>query len=309
MSSKWNVERIGNLSGKVAVVTGANSGIGYAAARDLAAHGARVILACRSPERGQDAVARVREEVPGADVRFEALDLADLDQVRVFAERVIATEERLDLLVNNAGVMVPPQSKTAQGFELQLGVNHFGHFALTGHLLPLITKTPQARIVTVSSLAHRQGKMRFDDLNFESGYSAWPAYGQSKLANLLFTFELARKLEAAGHDTKAVAAHPGWTATNLQQHSLAARVFNPIFAMTTDQGALPTLYAATAHDVDSGDYIGPDGFYEMRGHPKKVGSTPRAHNRDDAAQLWELSEELTGVSFGLEGAPAQRLAS
>ena len=307
MTTKWNTNEIADMNGKVAIVTGANSGIGYVAARELAGKGAQVVLACRSEQRGQDAVTRLRGEVPDADVRFEALDLSDLDSVKAFAERFSGSNAQLDLLINNAGVMVPPLGRTQQGFELQLGVNHFGHFALTGRLLPLLARTPGARVVTVSSMAHRGGKMDFDDLDWSTrSYSPFAAYGQSKLANLLFTFELARKLEAAGIETLAVAAHPGWTATNLQQNSLPARIFNPLFAMPTDQGALPTLFAAADSDVDSGDYIGPHAFFEVRGYPTKVGTNDRAKSTEDAARLWKISEERTGVTFDFGSVKEER---
>jgi len=296
--SKWTSEQIGAQQGKVAIVTGANSGIGFEAARELARAGAKVILACRSPERGENALGRIRDEQPEADVHFLKLDLSDLAQVEGFAKAFAADHARLDVLVNNAGVMMPPESRTAQGFELQMGVNHFGHFALTGHLLPLLLNTPDARVVNVSSMAHRSGKMSFDDPNWKSrSYRKLASYGQSKLANLLFTFELQRRLEAAGSDVIATAAHPGWTSTNLQQHNGLFEALNPFFAMKAPQGALPTLRAATDPGADGGDYFGPDGFMEMKGYPVLVGSTKRARNPDDAAQLWDLSLQLTGVGY------------
>jgi NAD(P)-dependent dehydrogenase (short-subunit alcohol dehydrogenase family) len=309
--ARWTANDMTDLNEKVAIVTGANSGIGYVAARELARKGATVVLACRSPERGAAALERLQQEVPEADARFIPLDLADLEKVGAFAAQVFGEYDRLDVLVNNAGVMIPPESRTAQGHELQFGVNHLGHFALTGLLLPLIRRTRGARVVNVSSMAHRGGKMAFDDLNWESrSYGAVAAYGQSKLANLLFTSELARRLEDAGVDATSVAAHPGWTATNLQQHSLLVRLFNPLFGMKPDQGALPTLFAATADEVEANDYIGPGGFMEMSGYPKKVGTNARARSAEDAARLWQLSEEMTGVSFDFaERAPEVRLAS
>lgn len=301
----WTSEEIGDLSGKVAIVTGANSGIGFEAARELAGAGADVVLACRSAERGEDAVARIRAEHTGAQVRAMLLDLADLEQVATFATAFADAYPRLDLLVNNAGVMMPPQSRTAQGFELQLGVNHFGHFALTGHLLARLVATPGARVVNVSSMAHRQGKMRFDDLNWEKRrYRKLASYGQSKLANLLFTFELQRRLEAAGTDVIVTAAHPGWTSTNLQQHNGLFRTLNPFFAMKPPQGALPTLRAATDPSAEGGDYFGPDGFFEVTGHPVRVGAAKAARSVEDAARLWEVSVELTGVSYDALAATA-----
>jgi NAD(P)-dependent dehydrogenase (short-subunit alcohol dehydrogenase family) len=218
--------------------------------------------------------------------------------VRAFAAAFARARARLDLLINNAGVMVPPESTTQQGFELQFGVNHLGHFALTGLLLPLVRATPSARVVTVSSQAHRMGAVDFADLQFtERGYQPWPAYGQSKLANLLFTFELQRRLEAEGVDAIAVAAHPGWTGTDLQRNSWYIRPLNRLFAMTPAQGALPTLRAATAPDVNGGEYFGPHGFREMWGHPVRVGTTDAARDADDAVRLWRVSEELTGVRY------------
>ncbi len=298
MRGSWTSADIPDQSGRVAIVTGANSGIGFETARELARKGASVVLACRSEERGNEARDRIRAEQPDADVRVMKLDLADLDQVREYAAAFRTEFDRLDLLINNAGVMVPPEGRTQQGSELQFGINHIGHFALTGLLLDLLLATPGARVVTVSSQAHRQGKMDFDDLDFERrGYQAAAAYGQSKLANLLFTFELDRRLAAAGADVTVAAAHPGWTVTNLQRHSRLIGMLNPIFGMNQAKGALPTLRAATAPDVRGGDYFGPGGFYEMRGYPKRVGTTSAAESEEDAARLWAVSEERTGVTY------------
>jgi NAD(P)-dependent dehydrogenase (short-subunit alcohol dehydrogenase family) len=292
---KWTYDDIPDQSGKTAIVTGANTGIGYETALALAKKGARVVLACRSREKGEAAGAKISAEQPQGQAEFSALDLSDLDSVRAFAESFVDQNNRLDLLINNAGVMMCPESKTAQGDELQFGVNHLGHFALTALLLPLLRTTPNARVVTVSSMAHRSGKMTFDDLNFtKRGYNAMGAYGQSKLSNLLFTFELQRKLDAAGADTVAVAAHPGWTSTDLQRHTWWARMLNPLFSMSPEKGALPTLRAATAQDVKSNEYYGPQGFQEMRGYPVRVGKTDAAKNPEDAARLWTVSEEMTG---------------
>lgn len=288
---------IPNQDGKVAIVTGANSGIGFETARALAAKGAHVVLACRNQEKGADAVARIEAAHPGASVELGSLDLSSLASVRTFATELQKLHPRVDLLVNNAGVMVPPYQRTQDGFELQFGTNHLGHFALTGQLLPALLKSDAPRVVNVASLAHKMGEIHFDDLAFEAGYKPWAAYGQSKLANLLFTYELGRWLEAKGLPVVVAAAHPGWTATNLQQTSAMARLFNPIFAMKPIGGALPTLYAATAPDVHSGDYIGPSGLGEMRGAPKKVQSNARSKDRQTAARLWTVSEELTGVRF------------
>jgi len=298
--SRWTLEDIPSQNGRSAIVTGANTGIGYETARALARAGGNVILACRSSTRGQMAVERLASEGPPGRAEFALLDLADLDSVRAFAESYARSHDRLDLLINNAGVMIPPASKTKQGFELQFGVNHLGHFALTGHLLRLLLTTPSSRIVTVSSGAHRQGKMTFEDLQFaRRRYRAWAAYSQSKLANLLFTFELQRKLTAAQADLLAVAAHPGWAATDLQRHSRVIRAVIKYVAMSPQQGALPTLRAATAPDVKGGEYYGPDGFREAWGYPVRVGATREARSLEDAARLWAVSEELTGVRFDL----------
>jgi NAD(P)-dependent dehydrogenase (short-subunit alcohol dehydrogenase family) len=227
------------------------------------------------------------------------LDLGDLDSVRAFAGAFKGRYQALHTLINNAGVMHPPFGKTKQGFETQFGVNHLGHFALTGLLLDVITRTPGARIVTVSSGAHRMGRIDFDNLNAEKGYRSNGAYAQSKLANLLFTYELQRRLEAVGKEAMAVAAHPGWTATNLQQHSGLLNFLNQFFAQTPEMGALPTLRAATAPDVRGGDYYGPGRFMELVGHPKKVSSNSRSHDEAVAARLWAVSEEMTGVTYSL----------
>ena len=296
----WTVKNIQNLTGKITIITGANSGIGYEAARGLATKGAQVIMACRNIEKGKAAAQQIRAEQPQAQVEVMALDLADLASVRSFAAAFTDRYASLDILCNNAGVMALSQRyETVDGFEMQFGTNHLGHFALTGLLLEVIQKTPKARIVTISSGAHQMGKVEFDNLNAERSYKRWGAYGLSKLANLLFTYELQRRLEATGQDVIAVAAHPGWTATNLQSHAGVARLLNYIFAQNGEMGALPTLYAATAPDVHGADYIGPGGFMEMRGYPKKVQSNEASHDLTVAKRLWEVSEELTGVQYPL----------
>jgi NAD(P)-dependent dehydrogenase (short-subunit alcohol dehydrogenase family) len=286
-----------DLAGRVAVVTGANSGIGFHAARELAAHGAKVVLAVRDAEgKGADAAARMT-----GDVEVRRLDLADLASVRAFAE---GFDGPLDILVNNAGVMATPRRVTADGFELQLGTNHLGHFALTGLLLDRLRG---GRVTTVSSGAHNMGWIRFDDLMGERRYQRWLAYGQSKLANLLFAFELQRRADAAGFELTSTAAHPGYAATNLQLagprlegskvRELLGRLGNVVLAQSDEMGALPTLYAAT-EDLPGGTYVGPDGFAEQRGHPKIVGANGRARDEETARRLWDVSEELTGVTYG-----------
>jgi NAD(P)-dependent dehydrogenase (short-subunit alcohol dehydrogenase family) len=286
------------MAGRTAIVTGANSGIGRAAAAALARAGAHVVLAVRTPAKGEEAAAKM----PG-ETEVRPLDLASLASVREFAGGWDGGE--IALLINNAGVMVPPRSQTEDGFELQFGTNHLGHFALTNLLLDQIT----GRVVTVSSSAHRMGRIDFDDLNWErKPYRAWSAYGQSKLANLLFTAELQRRLTEAGSPVLAMAAHPGYTSTNLQFHSgkklqdWVSHVGNSLLGQSEDGGALPTLYAATA-DVPGNSFAGPSGFMESRGAAKLVGRTSQARDMDVARRLWEVSEELTGVSFPLAAAP------
>jgi NAD(P)-dependent dehydrogenase (short-subunit alcohol dehydrogenase family) len=295
----WSEAEIPDQSGRAAVVTGANSGIGYETARALAAKGARVVLACRSEARGRDAEARLRAAVPGADARFEALDLGSLASVRAFAEKLRAAEPRLDLLVNNAGVMMTPYGRTADGFELQLGTNHLGHFALTGLLLDPLRATPRARVVNVSSAVHFVGRIDFDDLDGERSYGRTRAYAQSKLANLLFTLELQRRFEAAGADALAAAAHPGSTRTGLQQHAPLMRALVALFSQAPPEGALPTLRAATAPDVRGGDYFGPSRFGGMIGPPALARRSPRARDAAAARRLWQVSEERTGVRYAL----------
>ena len=291
---KWTAAEIPVQTGKTAVVTGANSGLGASIARELAGAGASVVLAVRDTEKGERAA-----EAIGQRARVEALDLADLSSVRSFAERFEGT---LDLLINNAGVMAPPRRLTADGFESQLGTNHLGHFALTGLLLPKLLASDAPRVVTQSSGAHRIGRINFDDLQGERRYNNWLAYGQSKLANLLFAFELQRR--AAGTELQSIAVHPGYAATNLQTagparwyERLGGQLGNVIIAQSAEMGALPALYAATAPDVPGGSFVGPDGFLEQRGYPHLVTAAGRAYDEDAARRLWEVSEELTGVHY------------
>ena len=298
-TQNWTAEQLSDQTGRVAIVTGANSGIGFETARVLAEKGATVVMACRNLVKTNPKADEIREAHPEATVEVMELDLSDLESVRRFADAFRAKHSRLDLPINNAGIMVPPYGTTAQGFETQFGVNHLGHFALTGSLLDLIIQTPGSRIVTVSSVAHQFGKIQFSDLNWEKGYKAQSAYGQSKLANLLFTYELQRRLAAAGKDTLAVAAHPGWTETNLQEHAKGVKFLNRFFGQEPLMGALPTLYAATESDVNGAEYYGPSGFMEMNGPPKRVRSNKRSRDRNVAERLWSVSEELTGVRFQL----------
>ncbi|MFJ9004088.1 oxidoreductase [Streptomyces canus] len=305
--SGWNETAIPGQSGRVAVVTGANSGIGYVTARELARKGARVVLACRSERRGHEARDRLLDEVPGAHTEFARLDLGDLSSVREFAATY--PYDRLDLLINNAGVMALPYGTTADGFETQFGTNHLGHFALTGLLLPTLLETPAARVVTVSSTAHALANIDIDDLNSERRYRRWVAYARSKTANLLFVHELARRLAAHGSDVVAAAAHPGYAATNLQTAGprMAGRraaerfmrVGNRFFAQSADAGALPTLYAATAPDVPPDSFTGPS-LGGWRGSPAPSWRARWTRNDQASQRLWTASEALTGVTYALK---------
>ena len=304
--SRWNFDSIPNQSGRVAIVTGSNTGIGFETARALARKGAQVILACRNLHNGQDAAGRVQNESPIATVEAQPLDLSDLGSVRAFASAFSGAHERLDLLVNNAGVMIPPFGRTKQGFELQFGTNHLGHFALTGFLLPLLLATPSSRVVVVYSVAHRTGRIDFDDLNYERRpYRAWQAYSQSKLANVLFALELGRHLQPARTSPIVTAAHPGWTATDLQRTAAAMRFFNPLFAMDAADGALPTLRAATDPAAPPGSHWAPSRFFELNGPPVPGRITAAGQDRNVAARLWEVSEELTGVRYDFTSAPGR----
>jgi NAD(P)-dependent dehydrogenase (short-subunit alcohol dehydrogenase family) len=303
----WTANDIPPQAGKTIVITGANSGIGYEAALQLAGKGAHVILACRDRARGQAAIDAIKLAHPVAILSLLELDLASLASIRRFADALRATTPVLDVLCNNAGVMAIPFRRTADGFEMQFGTNHLGHFALTGLLLEPLLAAPAGRVVNVSSNGHKLGWIRFETLNEESSYSRWPAYTRSKLANLLFTYELQRRLEGAGARLSSVACHPGYSATNLQTagakmggSSIEEAIMDfatRLFAQPASMGALPTLYAATAPEVRGGDYIGPDGFAEQAGHPKKVQSNARSHDPEAQHRLWQTSEELTGVRY------------
>ena len=292
--TKWNIEQMPDQTGRVAVVTGANTGIGFETAAALAAHGARVVLACRNPRKAGAALGRIQSRTPDADLGFIDFDLASLASVEKFADVFRADHDRLDLLINNAGVMAVPLGHTEDGFELTFGCNHLGHFALTGRLMDLLLATPKARVVTVSSLTHRMGVMDFGNLNAEKSYRKMSAYGQSKLANMLFHFELERRLTAAGVPVSATAAHPGWTRTDLQRHATVMDFFGPL-TQGPAAGALPTIRAAVDPNARGGDYYGPRGLFELIGLPRKVGTAAAARNEEDARRLWQVSEELTGV--------------
>lgn len=294
MAGKWTAADIPDQSGRTAIVTGANSGLGLHTARELARAGARVVLACRDVDKGMRAAAQIGERA-----QVERLDLASLRSVRAFAARISGP---IDLLVNNAGVMAPPRRLTEDGFESQFGINHLGHFALTGLLLPSLLTAAEPRVVTVSSGAHRIGRINFDDLQGERRYNNWLSYGQSKLANLMFALELDRRARAAGAGLISAAAHPGYAATNLQfagparfYEKLGGWLGNVLIAQSAEMGALPLLYAATAPGVVGGSFVGPDGFLEQRGYPRLVTGAKKAYDEQVARRLWEVSEELTGV--------------
>ena len=292
----WTAADIPDQSGRVAVVTGANTGLGYETATALAGRGAHVVLAVRNLDKGKAAADLIARRHPGAEVGVQELDLTSLASIREAAASIRAAYDGIDLLINNAGVMMTPKATTRDGFELQFGTNHLGHYALTGLLLDRLLITPGSRVVTVSSMGHRAGRMRFDDLQSETGYNRLRAYGQSKLANLLFTYQLQRRL--AGRTTIAVAAHPGGSSSELSRHlpGPVQAAFRPL-EQDTEMGALPTLRAATDPTVVGGQYLGPGGFAEMRGYPRVVESSGRSHDIADQQRLWAVSAELTGISF------------
>lgn len=310
MTAAWSIEDVPDQAGKTFVITGSNSGIGYEAAAVLARKGAEVILGCRSAEKGEAAIASIRKAHPAANVKLMSLDLASLASIRAFAKRFASEHGRLDALINNAGLMAIPYAKTADGFEMQLGTNHLGHFALTGLLFGRLLESAPARVINLSSQAHRMGRIRFDDLMSEKRYDKWAAYGQSKLANLLFTHELQRRLEAkyGTPPVLALSAHPGYSATELQGkgatmggsrfEAFVMRIGNDIVAQSAAMGALPTLRAAVDPDVKGGEYFGPGGFMEVSGPPKIVGCAAAAKDPETMRRLWEESVRLTGVDFG-----------
>jgi len=298
----WTAADVPDQSGRTAVVTGANSGIGFEAAAVLARRGADTILACRDASRAEAAAARLAAAAPGATVSVVRLDLASLDSVRAAAAEILAARDRLDLLINNAGLMWPAFGKTADGFELQFGINHLGHFALTGLLLEAMLPVPGSRVVTVSSNGHRTGRIDFADLQSEQRYGRMAAYAQSKLANLMFTYELQRRLAAAGAPTAALAAHPGVAFTELTRHlpGVLQSVYPAIgglFTQSAAMGALPTLRAATDPAAAGGEYYGPAGLAQVKGYPVRVSSTARSRDQSAQRRLWAESERLTGVTY------------
>jgi NAD(P)-dependent dehydrogenase (short-subunit alcohol dehydrogenase family) len=302
----WNAEDMDYLGGQTVIVTGANSGLGFSATKILAENGAKVVMACRSMDKAKDAKEEIIEEIDGADLEVMDLDLSSLESVESFAEQFREECDSLDILCNNAGLMALPRRETGDGFEMQLGVNHLGHFALTAHLMDIVVDS-SGRIVNQSSMAHEDGEIDFDDLMGEEDYSKWGAYGQSKLANLLFTYELDRRLKEKDIDVESVGCHPGVSDTNLfkigpkMEHSklklYLGKIFSKIWGQSPDKGCLPMVYAATSEEIEGGEYIGPDGFKTMRGYPEKQESSKASHNEEDAKKLWERSEELTGTEF------------
>jgi NAD(P)-dependent dehydrogenase (short-subunit alcohol dehydrogenase family) len=297
MKAKWTSDDVPGQQGRLAVVTGANTGLGFETAQVLGARGASVVLAVRDIEKGKRAAARIAGTTPGANVMVQPLDLTSLDSIRAAADELRAKHPRIDLLVNNAGVMFTPKQTTSDGFEMQFGTNHLGHFALTGLLLEQMLPVPGSRVVTVSSLVHRQARINLDDLQGEQSYSRVGAYGQSKLANLMFTFELQRRLSGAG-TTIAVAAHPGLAKTELTRNSLAITTFFVgVMSQKAAMGALPVLRAATDPGVLGGQYYGPGGLFGARGYPKLAESSKQSHDTAMQRRLWTVSEELTGVTF------------
>jgi NAD(P)-dependent dehydrogenase (short-subunit alcohol dehydrogenase family) len=307
MSEHWTIEAIPDQTGRTAIVTGANSGIGFEAARALAGKGAHVVLTARGEAKGQRALDTIRAAHPKASLEVMQLDLADLHSIWEFSENFRQKHDQLDLLINNAGVMAIPYRETEDGFEMQFGTNHLGHFALTGRLLEVLLQTSGSRVVTVSSNLHARGKIELNDLMGRQKYDKWAAYGQSKLANLLFAYELDRRLKAIAAATISLGVHPGYANTQLQmtgpemEGSTLRRwmmdIGNNLFAQSAAMGALPTLYAATKPGLQGGEYVGPDGFRGLRGYPVVTRSSQRSYDQDMAARLWEVSEELTGVKY------------
>ncbi len=303
----WTIADALDQTGKVIVITGANSGLGLESTRLLASKGATVVMGCRNTQKGGEAAASVRAKLPKASLEVMAIDLSSLESIAAFSQALAQRYPRVDVLMNNAGVMALPYLKTAERFEMQFGTNHLGHYALTAQVLPLLEAAPAGRVVSVSSVAHRMGKINFDDLNGEKSYSKWPAYGQSKLANLLFTYELERWLRKHGKRSIAVVAHPGYSDTNLQgvgpkmeSSSFGAFIMKlggVLLAQSAEMGALPQIYAAIHPELTGGQYVGPDGLMEMSGFPRVVSSNAASRDEAVAARLWQVSEQLTKVAF------------
>ena len=296
--NKWSVDRVLSQTGKIAIVTGANSGIGYEVSLELIKKDFEVIMACRNMEKAEEAKAKILCVYPNAKISPMKIDTSSLVEVRKFAEEFQKQYHQLDLLINNAGIMMSPYKVTEDGFENQFATNYIGHFALTGLLLPLLTSTACSRIISLSSLSYKWAEIQFDNFHASKGYSKTKAYGQSKRACLMFSFELQRRLAAAGYDTLSVAAHPGLSKTNLDQYYPALiRPLGNLFLQHASKGALPVLYAALEKDLKGGEYIGPDGFQEMRGYPKKVNADDYSNNIEVANRLWSESEKMSNVYY------------
>lgn len=297
-NKKWRVQEVSEQKDKTIIITGATSGLGKEATKVLAKKNANVIMAVRNTQKAATVATEIRKEYPNAKLDIRSLDLGNLDSVNSFAKEIIADYKNLDILINNAGVMMCPYSKTKDGFEIQMGTNHLGHFALTGLLMPLLLSTKNARIVSTASIAHKSGNIDFSDLNWENRkYKTTKAYADSKLANLYFAYELERRYKNNAQTPIVISSHPGWTKTELDRHSGIASFFGNIVAQTVEMGTLPTLRAATDVNVKSGDYFGPAKLMEMRGYPVLVKSNKLSHNVENAQTLWHLSEQLTGVKY------------
>lgn len=309
-AEKWVNSNIKELTEKNILITGANSGLGLETSKFLSRKGANIIMACRNTEKGEKAKKQILEKYPEAKLEVRKLNLASLQSIKDFSKAFLKDYNELHVLCNNAGVMALPESRTEDNLEMQFGTNHIGHFALTALLFPLLKNTKNSRIVNISSELHKYGKMNFSDLQAEKKYSKWKAYNQSKLANMLFTYELQRKIEANNIAMLSLAAHPGYASTNLQTAGAImsnARIKeklssfgNLLFAQSQEMGALPSILAIAGEEVSNGDFYGPGGFMNMRGFPKKVPSSKRSHNKDDAKRLWEISEKLSGIDFTIE---------
>jgi NAD(P)-dependent dehydrogenase (short-subunit alcohol dehydrogenase family) len=298
----FNLKNASSQYGKIAIVTGANIGLGYETTKGLASKQVKVIMACRNQEKARKARLEILKEIPDADLEVAELDLDKMASIRAFSSAFMMKNDSLDLLINNAGIMIPPLSFTEDGFETQMGVNYLGHFLLTSLLLPALNKAEGARIVSLSSIAHKRANISFDNLNAEKGYSKFKAYGQSKLACLMFAYELQRKLAKYGSPVRSIAAHPGVSNTNLGQYlptwfNFISPLFHPFFTHSPDKAALPLLYAALGNDIEGGDYCGPTGFNEMTGSPGKVKSTPKSYDKMIAQRLWEVSGKLVNNKF------------
>ncbi len=294
----WDASHIPDQAGKVIIVTGSTSGLGKEAVKVIAGKNATVIMAVRNVDKGNEVAHAITKEFQGATIEVRKLDLSDLGSIRAFADIIMTEYDRLDVLINNAGIMFPPYSKTMDGFENQFGTNHLGHFALTGLLMPLLKKTERSRVVVLSSLGHTMGNLNFEDLNWESRkYDTQKAYGDSKLANLYFTYELARKLSKQGNHPRITAAHPGWTATDLQRHSALMSGMNKFLAQHVTMGVLPALRAAFDENATAGELYGPSKLMHMRGYPIAHTSNKRSYDEPIARELWRRSEEMTGITF------------